>query len=186
MEAFLIRYGLAAIALVATVESDLVFILAGVVAHLGLFNLPAAVLAGSAGAFAGDCVWFFVGRSRAGTIRNSRAYRRVGARVEGLADRFGAWQLIPARFVFGTRAVSILFWGMSGLSFWRFAAIDFLGCLLAATSLGTLGYLLSGSAAWLIGAVRQVEIWLLGALLICGGFAIVLRWMVARRHRKII
>ncbi len=185
MEEFIIRYGLAAIALVATVESDLVFILAGVVAHLGLFNLPTAALAGGAGAFAGDCVWFFVGRSRAGTIRNSRAYRRVGARVEGLADRFGAWQLIPARFIFETRAVSILFWGMRGLSFWRFAAIDFLGCLLAATAFGTLGYLLSGSAAWLIGEVKRVEFWLLGALLICGGFVVLLRF-AAQRQRKTI
>jgi membrane protein DedA with SNARE-associated domain len=36
MESFLIHYGLAGVALVATIESDVTLILAGVIAHLDL------------------------------------------------------------------------------------------------------------------------------------------------------
>src|SRR5882724_12692521 len=53
MESFLIHYGLAAVALLAIIDGDVTLILAGVIAHLGLFSLPAGIAAGSAGAFIG-------------------------------------------------------------------------------------------------------------------------------------
>jgi hypothetical protein len=33
--------------------------------------------------------------------------------AEQLAQRFGVWEIIAARFVYGTRIASVLFWGIS-------------------------------------------------------------------------
>ena len=121
MEDLLSRFGLLAVLVLAAVEGDISVILAGVVAHLGFFSLPAAIAVGAIGACAGDCVGFYVARKHAATIRDGRIYRRIGPTVESLAARLGVWSIIAARFVYGTRIATILFWGVQRLSFVKFA-----------------------------------------------------------------
>jgi membrane protein DedA with SNARE-associated domain len=58
----------------------------------------------------------------------------------------------------------MVFWGLQGLPFTRFAAVDGIGCLLGALVFSGLGYLVSGSATLLLGRVRRFELWLLGAV----------------------
>jgi membrane protein DedA with SNARE-associated domain len=166
LEAFLERHGLIAVVCLATVEGDLTLILAGVVAHLGLFGLPAAMLAGMIGNLLGDCAWFGLGRFRSAHFKRSRIYARVGPAVERLARRLGVWQLLAARAIYGTRNASMVFWGLHGLPFGRFLAVDLLGCAIWSVLFATLGYVLSGSAARLIGNVKRVELWLLGAVVV--------------------
>ncbi|HEV7366052.1 MAG TPA: hypothetical protein VGN76_09430, partial [Gemmatimonadales bacterium] len=80
--------------------------------------------------------------------------------------RMGPWELLAARFVYGTKAASMVFWGLHGLSLPRFLLIDTLGCAIGATVFTGLGYLVSGSATVLLGKVRRVQLWLLGALVV--------------------
>ena len=94
MEEIVTRYGLFAVLVLAAVEGDVTLILAGVVSHLGIFNLLPAICVGTIGAFAGDCVWYWVGRSNSTSIRRSRLYRRMGDRAEQLARRFGVWGIL--------------------------------------------------------------------------------------------
>jgi len=75
----------------------------------------------------------------------------------------------------------MLFWGAQGLPFWRFAAIDFLGCALWAAVLGAVGYTLNGSVEALVGKVKRIEIWLLVA--VAGLFALVLGVRIFLRRR---
>ena len=83
-----------------------------------------------------------------------------------MTGRLGAAQLLVTRFVYGTKSASMLFWGLHGLSFPRFLLYDAVGCLLGAGLFVGLGYLVSGSAAALLGRVRRVELWLVGALIV--------------------
>jgi len=166
LEAFLERHGPIAVLLAATVEGDVTLILAGVVAHLGLFGLPTAILVGMLGNLLGDCAWFGLGRFRSERIRNTRLYLRVGPTVERLSRRLGVWQLLAARAIYGTRNASMVFWGLHALPFARFLAVDLLGCAIWSVLFASLGYALSGSAAALIGKVKRIELWLLGAVLI--------------------
>jgi len=135
-----------------------------VLAHLGAFSFPMAVLAGAVGSMAGDLVWFGLGRWRGSRFRAGRLYRRFGPTVERLATRLGPWQLVAARFVYGTKAVSMIFWGLHGLSFRRFLLIDAVGCVVGSLAFTVLGYVVSGSATALLGRARQLELWLLGAV----------------------
>ena len=162
----LINHGLVAVLLGSALEGDFTLILAGVVAHLGIFAFPLAVAAGAAGSLIGDSAWYTLGRMRGPRFREGKLYRRVGPTVERLAKRMGPWELLAARFVYGTMAASLLFWGLHGLSLPRFLLIDTLGCVLGSLVFTTLGYLVSGSATALMGHVKRFELWLLGAFLV--------------------
>jgi len=166
LEHFLVQYGLIALFLLSMVDADLVMILAGVVAHIGFFDLRDAMLVGAAGNLMGDTLWYGLGRWHAGWLKSTRVYRRVGPTVEQLARRLGPWQLFAARAIYGTRVASMVFWGLHGLRTVRFLLINALACLLWATALAGLGYFLSDSAESLLGRVRRVEIWLLAAVVV--------------------
>ncbi|MEP7227886.1 MAG: DedA family protein [Gemmatimonadales bacterium] len=162
LQQLLIRYGLLAVLLGSAVEGDFTLLLSGVVAHLGIFTFPLAVGAGALGSLMGDIAWYSLGRFRGPRFREGRFYRRVGPTVERLAKQLGPWQLVAARFVYGTKSASMIFWGLHGLSFRRFLLIDCIGCLLGSLVFTSLGFLLSGSAIAILGHVKRVELWLLG------------------------
>jgi membrane protein DedA with SNARE-associated domain len=162
----LIRHGLLAVFLGSALEGDFTLILAGIVAHLGIFPFPLAVAAGALGSLMGDTAWYGLGRFRGPRFREGRLYRRVGPTIDRLARQFGPWELLAARFVYGTKAASMVFWGLHGLRLPRFLLIDTLGCALGSLIFTGLGYVVSGSATALLGKVRRFELWLLGALVV--------------------
>jgi membrane protein DedA with SNARE-associated domain len=180
LEHFLARYGLIAVMLGAGLEGDMSLVIAGVLAHRGLFPLPLALAAGAAGTLLADCAWYGIGRLRGGTVRAGRLYRRVGPTIERLARRVGPWELIACRFVYGTRTASMVFWGLHGLGVGRFAAIDAVGCVLGAAVFSGAGYLLSGSVTMLLGRIHRVELVLAGAVVA----AAVVVWAVNRVTRR--
>jgi membrane protein DedA with SNARE-associated domain len=181
VEELVARYGLVAVFALTAVEGDLALILGGVAAHLGLLSPPAVVMAGALGGFAGDAAWFAAGRRRADVLRRSAAYRRVGPGLERLVARFGPWQILLARPVYGTRVASMLFWGTQGLAPGRFVALDLPACTLWAVLLVSLGYVSSSSVAALLGEVRRVETWLAIATLVVVALALAARLLSRRR-----
>ena len=171
-----LTYGLAAVFLGSAVEGDFTLILAGVFAHLGYFPFPLAVAAGALGSFLGDLAWYTLGRVRGPRFRAGRLYQRMGHRIEALAARLGPAQLIAARFVYGTKAASMVFWGLHGLPLLRFMLVDGVGCLLGSFVFTGLGYLVSGSAMVLLGRVRRVQLWLLGVLAVGVVLVVIINW----------
>ena len=172
VEDFLVRYGLVAVFFGAALEGDLSIIMAGVFAHLGYFGIVRAIEVACLGAIAGDCGWYWVGRSQSGALRRTRLYRRGAPAIERLVARVGEWEIVLARFVYGTRIASMFFWGVRHLAFVRFLALDALGCVLSVTLLVGVGYALTGSAAVIIGRVRRAERWL--AILLAASVGVVL------------
>ncbi len=180
MESFIHQFGLWAVLIGAMIEGDLVLILAGVSAHLGLLNLWASLSVAAVGCFAGDFAFYLLGRWHSDAIRTSRAYLKVGPTVERLANRVGYWQIFGARFMFGTRVASMLFWGAHRLPIATFVAVNLAGCAVWAVILGLLGYGASRSAAALLGSVKRAQLWLLGAIIVSTGVYLLVRWLVKR------
>jgi membrane protein DedA with SNARE-associated domain len=176
LESLVVRYGLAAVFVGSAFEGDFTLILAGVFAHLGYFRFPLAVAAGAIGSVVGDFAWYALGRVRGPRFRAGRFYRRVGHRIEALARRLGPWQLLAARFVYGTKAASMLFWGLHELPLAKFLMVDSIGALIGSLVFTGLGYLVSGSATLLLGKVRRVQLWLLGALVVGVVLVFVIHW----------
>ena len=181
LEHLIAQYGLVAVLVGSAIEGDFTLILAGVFAHLGYFPFPLALAAGVLGTYVGDFAWYLLGRLRGPRFRAGRLYQRVGPRIERLARRLGAAQLIAARFVYGTKAASMVFWGLHGMSVVRFAVVDAIACVIGALVFAGLGYGVSGSATVLLGHVRRVQLWLLGALIV-GAVLVVLIHLAAKRE----
>jgi len=183
IEDLILRYGLAAVFVGAAVEGDLTLILAGVAAHLGYFPFPLGVAVATVGGFLGDLAWYGLGRVRGPQFRSGRLYRRAGPRIEALARRLGAAELVASRFVYGTKAASMVFWGLHGMSLSRFALVDGIGCVVGSLVFMGLGYAASGSAVALLGRVRRLELWLLGAVVVGVVLIIVVHWAAKKELR---
>lgn len=181
MQEFLARYGLLAVFIGAIVEGDVVMIMAGVAAHLRLFDLPDAIVTGWAGGMVADFLAYVVGRSWSTAIRRTAMYARARRTIERLARSFGAKEIIVARFAYGTRLPSMLFWGLQRLPFSRFAAFDVVGCGLWSAAFATLGFVLSNQAAAVLGDVKRIEHWMLGAALFAAVLVGVSRLVIRRR-----
>jgi membrane protein DedA with SNARE-associated domain len=161
MEVLLIKYGLVAVFLAAMLEADMIPVLAGMAAHRGYFDPVVAVTAASFGALAGDCVWFYVGRTNA--IRNTRLMQRLKSKAEILFQRVGNWQIPASHVIYGTRVATMTFLGARGSAMGRFVLVDGVSCLALTTLLFGLGFALSASVSLILINVKRVEI----VLLVC-------------------
>jgi membrane protein DedA with SNARE-associated domain len=179
----LARFGLIGIFAGALIEGDVTMILAGVIAHLGYVALANAILIGTLGGFAADAIAYAAGRFWSTPIRSSRLYRRAGPTIEHVIGLLGPWQILVARFLWGTNLASMALWGIHRLRFVRFAILALLGCAIWAAVLAVLGFFLSSRAALLVGEVKHVELWLLGALLGAAFVFAMVRTALRRRWR---
>jgi membrane protein DedA with SNARE-associated domain len=141
------------------------------------------MVAGAAGCFTGDTIFYAIGRSRSAVIQQSHLYRAVGPAVERVAARFGYWQILAARVMYGTRVATMLFWGVHKLSAKKFMLADVVGCALWAGLLGTVGYAASSGASVILGEVKRAELWLVGAMGASVAVLAVARVLVRRNRR---
>jgi membrane protein DedA with SNARE-associated domain len=173
MELLLIKYGVVAVFLAAMLEADVIPVLAGVAAHRGYFNPVVAFGAASFGALAGDCVWFYVGRTT--LMKNSVLVQRLRSKGEVLFRRVGNWQIPASHIVYGTRVATMTWLGARGSAIGRFVWLDGVSCLALTTLLFGLGFALSASVSLILVNVRRVEIVLLVAVALFGFVLYLLR-----------
>jgi membrane protein DedA with SNARE-associated domain len=178
----IIQYGLAAVFLGSGLEGDLSMVLGGVVSHQGYFRPQVAIAAAALGAFCADCVWYAVGRLHAQRLQDAAFYRKVGPRIAAVTRKIGVWQIIAARFVYGTKNATMLFWGLHNLPLLRFVLVDAVGCVLGASFFVGLGYLVGDGAEALLGKVKRFEFLLLGALVVGVLVLVVIRVLAQRRE----
>jgi membrane protein DedA with SNARE-associated domain len=182
LEDVLKRWGLFAVFAGAATEGDVTMLLAGVLAHLGLIDLASAIVVGTLGGYGTDLFAYAIGRLRSDKIRAGQLYRRLGPTVERLGGIFGVWQVVIARFIYGTNLATMFFSGVRALSLSLFLPLAFAGCAIWASVLAILGYVMSRSATAVIGEVQRGERWFLVALVACAGVSVTLRFLLRRRR----
>lgn len=180
VELLIVKYGLVVVFAAAMLEADVIPVLAGVAAHRGYFNPVAALVVASCGALAGDCIWFYLGRSN--LIRNARLMQRLKSKAEILFRRVGNWQIPASHVVYGTRVATMTFLGARGSSVGRFVLVDGVSCLSLTTLLFGLGFALSASVSLILINVRRVEIVLLVIVALCG----LISYLLQRFGRRIV
>lgn len=177
----MIRYGLYAVFFGSTFEGDAMPIMSGVVAHLGYFSLFSAIAACLGGMFLGDCLWYWAGRKFAVRIEKSRFYRRAIPKAERFVGKdSAAWQLAASRLVYGTRNVTLLYCGIRKMNFLKFAATDFIVCVVWVSLLAFAGFFLSLSANNLLGDVKHIEFGVL-ILIVCAAGSVTL-WKILKKR----
>lgn len=165
LEQFISKYGLLAVFVGVALEGDATMILAGVAAHLRLLGVLGVFFVGLAGSWVGDVIWYAAGRFASGYFKRKIRLKTASERIDAYTRRFGVWSIFFSRFIWGTRILTMSFWGYHRLSFFRFSLVDLVGCFLWTILVGGLGYFFSKSAEVLIGEVRRLEIWLLIAII---------------------
>ena len=184
LQQLLIEHGFAAVLIGSAVEGDFTMVFAGVVANLGYFSFPVAVGFAALGAFIGDSIWYLLGRAHTTRFRSAKFYQKVGPHVEKAAQKLGLWQIVASRFVYGTRVATMLFWGLHGLGFLRFALMDALGCVLSATAFVGLGYLIGNGADVILHQVKRFELVLMGAAAVTVLVLLAVRYAAKRRESR--
>ncbi|MFN0119311.1 MAG: DedA family protein [Blastocatellia bacterium] len=171
IEGLIREYGLLAVFVGTMIEGDLTLLLAGVLAHYGLFTFGEALLTGVLSGFFGDSVSYVIGHAGKQWICNSAFYQRAQPQLEKLCSRFGVWSIFLVKYIYGLRTASAVFYGFAPMKFRRFAPLTLLSCGVWALVFVGAGYFFSGAIEILIGRIQAAGRILLAAALIAVGVA---------------
>ena len=162
-------------------EGETVVFLAGLAAHHGYLSFPAVLAVAVTGGFLGDQFFFFVGRRY-----GNRVFARFpglaarAPRVQALLRRWDVLAILVVRFLYGLRVAAPIVIGSSGIPLWRIALFDFLGAVLWALVVASIGYFAGQAVQQLAGRLdASVVLFLLAFVLIAGT-----AWNVLRSLRR--
>ena len=179
------QYGLWAVFFGVMIEGDLTLLLAGVLAHYGLFSFPEAIICGTLGGFTGDTIAYLIGLRSKQQIAKSRFYLRAQPQLERLSARFGNFSIFLVKYIYGLRTASAIFFGFAHMRFRRFAPLTLGSCAAWSLVLAGAGYFFSGAVWVLVGRVQQLGVILLIALIIAVLAALALfaveRYIIGKR-----
>ncbi|HYM32966.1 MAG TPA: DedA family protein [Candidatus Cybelea sp.] len=163
-------------------EGETFLIFAGYAASLGLLDFSILVACAWAGSFAGDQLWFILGR-RYGQHLLQRFPRWIGGIETALmlARKYNTAFILSFRFIYGIRNVSSFALGMSGLKWLRYLVLNLIAAGLWAITFAGAGHLFGQASQAVLGnAARNFSLLML-AVFICVAWFVV---MLHRRHRR--
>ena len=151
------RYGYIILFAWGMLEGEAGLIMAGLLSHTGDMNLYLAIFVAGLGGFAGDQVYFYIGRfNKASVHRKFKGQRRKFALAHILLKRHG-WPIIFAqRYMYGMRTIIPISIGLTRYDARKFAFINLI-------------------SAWCWAAITIVPVWYFGNQIM-----VVLHW--AKEH----
>ena len=162
-------YGYAAVLVGAFLEGETILALAGLAAWRGYLDFGTVVAIALVAGFAGDQVYFWLGRRKGQQIlqRFPNAQQRAD-RFDALLARWHAPLIVAIRFMYGFRIVGPVLLGMGRVPAWKFMVFNFIGAALWAPLIAGLGYLFGNVIESLLDDLRDVELLAFAALVIIG------------------
>lgn len=175
-------YGYYALLLGTFLEGETIMVLSGFAAQRGLMDLYLVMLVGFCGTFAGDQLYYFIGRHWGTRLLAKRpTWQAPADRAYRLLRKYEVPFILSFRFIYGVRSVSPFIIGMSGIPVRRFLLLNLLAAVVWSIAVASLGYFLGRAAELFLEEVKQYEMWLFGGLVALG----LLVWVihVLRRRR---
>jgi len=174
-------YGYLAVAVGTFLEGETVLVLAGAAASRGHLSMPVVIAVATLASFAGDQLFFHLGRHFGSDLLGRFPSLRKGtARALALVERHHAPVILSIRFLYGLRIAGPIAIGMSGVSWLRFLVLNLLGAIVWALVIAGVGYWSGHALARLFAALDVDEIWLFAALLLASLSA----WLWARFRKS--
>ncbi len=174
-------HGYWALALGCLFEGETALLLAGFAAHRGWLDPLAVFSIAAAAGFAGDQVFFWIGRRHGpAVLRRWPALGSQRARLQRGLQRWPKAMVLGVRFAYGLRIAGPLLIGASAMPAWRFTVLNALGALLWAAVVGGAGWVFGEAAQQLLGRVQHLEDWLLLVVLLAGAVV----WLLRHRRRQ--
>jgi membrane protein DedA with SNARE-associated domain len=167
------------------IPGETIVLAAGFFAADGHFQLPLVMLIAAVGAVIGDNIGFAVGRhfGRGILYRFGKYIFLPPHRIDRMSVFFeshGDKTILVARFITGLRVVGAILAGASKMTWPRFFLFNFLGAVLWAAVISTLGYAFGHSWHLLERFVGGSGLFLLIAVVIVGG----LLWFFGKRKAE--
>jgi membrane protein DedA with SNARE-associated domain len=169
-------YGYLAVFVGAFLEGETVLALAGLAASRGYLDFYTVAVVALIAGFAGDQLYFFLGRRHGTRIlaRFPGAQARAH-RVDALLARWHAPLIIAIRFMYGFRVAGPILLGMGRVPAWKFMVFNFLGAAIWAPLIAGIGYAFGSILKSVLADLQRYEIWLLAIVVAAGATCLVLQ-----------
>jgi membrane protein DedA with SNARE-associated domain len=169
LEYMLSTYGYVALMLGTFLEGETILVAAGFLAHQGFLKLPWVIVFAFVGTYAGDQLYFFLGRVKGmGFIESKPRWQANSTRVFALLQQHQVPVIVGFRFLYGIRTVTPFIIGASGLNPARFIFWNFIGAGAWAVAVGSLGYLFGQSVEVFLNDAKKYEIWMMTLIFLVG------------------
>lgn len=174
-------YGYYALLLGTFLEGETIMVLAGFAAQRGILDLKWVVVVGFCGTFAGDQLYYFVGRHWGTKLLARRpAWQGPADRAYRLLRKYEVPFILSFRFLYGVRSVSPFIIGMSGIPVRRFVLLNLIAAVVWAIAVAALGFFLGHAAELFLAEVKEYEA-VLFAVLVGAGLLV---WIVHTLRRQ--
>ncbi|HXH04572.1 MAG TPA: DedA family protein [Candidatus Competibacteraceae bacterium] len=175
------HYGYWAILLGTFLEGETILLLGGFAAHRGYLELPWVVFCAFVGSFAGDQLYYYVGR-RCGwdwLARHPRSKPQV-ERIQRLLDRYHAPLIVGIRFLYGLRIAGPFVFGMARVPARTYLWLNALGAAIWALSFGAIGFFVGEALQRMLGDIKEIELAVLGGFVLLSAAL----WLSRRLRRR--
>ncbi|HEV7928947.1 MAG TPA: DedA family protein [Nitrosospira sp.] len=173
-------YGYLAVAVGAFLEGEASLALGGFAAYRGHLALPEVIMVAALATFLGDQLYFHLGRKfGAPLLERFPSMQSRAARAKTLLHRHHLPLMLSIRFMYGVRTPGLIAMGMCKISSLRFFALSLVTAILWAVGVVGAGYLFGGAMEQVLMNLGYYQLWLAGAMLLCGS----IWFLLARRAR---
>ena len=169
LEYLVSHFGYAAIAIGTFLEGETILIIGGFSAHRGYLNLQWVIVFAFLGTFCSDQMFYYLGRVKGRSwLETKPQWKPNIGKVLLMLNRHQIIFVIGFRFLYGLRTISPFVIGTSGIPPIRFFFLNFIGALLWASIISSLGYLFGQAIEAVIGDIKKYELWLFTFLMLLG------------------
>ncbi len=163
-------YGYPALFIGTFLEGETILVIAGFLAHKGILFLPWVILFAFLGSFAGDQLFFFIGRKKGISFFEKREnWKPKIEKASRLIEKYNTWLIVGFRFLYGVRTVTPFMIGTTTVPVKRFFILNMIGAIIWAIAVGFLGYLFGRVFEDVLGNIKQFELWGIVAMIAIAG-----------------
>lgn len=187
MEELISTYGYPAIVAGTFFEGETIVLVAGYLANRGYLALQGVAICAFLGSWAGDTLYFFVGRRWGGRLLQRYPARRPAAdRALRMLHRYHVVFILSFRFIYGLRTVSPFVIGMSEVPATRFVLLNMLASAIWASAFSVGGYLLGTVLEAMLKKAERFEAFVIGGLVVAGLVGWLVHALVSRRRQRLV
>lgn len=190
LELFIITYGYPALLIGTFLEGETILVIAGFLAYRQYLSLHWVIIVAFLGSFAGDQLFFYLGRTRGNAFLKKRPHWETKVqKVRNLLHLHHTWIIIGFRFLYGFRNITPFGIGMSGFSDRRFFWLNALGGLVWSSLVASGGYFLGQIMESFLVRLKKYELRIIVAIAVIGSviwtYLFIKRKVAQNRNKKL-
>lgn len=179
LENLLNDFGYLALFIGTFLEGETILVLAGLAAAHDYLDIKWVIFVAFIGSYAGDQLWYFLGRRYGITLLNKKPkWRKSADKALVYLKKYPDLWVLSFRFMYGLRTVMPVAIGLSGYPVKRYILLNGIGAIVWAIVLGGASYYFGAAIKTVLNNIKDYELYLFGLIIIIG----TIFWI--RRYQK--